>query len=122
MLFRAGVADWRRRAHSLPCRYRDPDRRSDAHLLAFDGKGLGQAQDDRIGDSRQLFGLAHLRHDDLELVAAEAPDLSLVADALRQIGRAHVWTPVTNAHLVLRPLLAQKQTHTSQTTKKIKQT
>src|SRR3546814_2313755 len=84
MLFRAGVADWRRRAHSLPCRYRDPDRRTDAHLLACDGKGLGQAQDDRIGDSRQLFGLAHLRHDDLELVDAEAPDLSLVADDLRQ--------------------------------------
>src|SRR3546814_18790802 len=87
MLFRAGVADWRRRAHSLPCRYRDPDRRTDAHLLAFDGKGLGQAQDDRIGDSRQLFGLAHLRHDDLELVAAEAPGLSLVADDLRQTPR-----------------------------------
>src|SRR3546814_4853871 len=34
--------------------------------------------------SRQLFGLAHLRHDDLELVAAKAPDLPLVADDLRQ--------------------------------------
>src|SRR3546814_2763671 len=29
----------------------------------------------------------------------------------RQIGRAHVWTPVTNAHLVCRLLLEQKNTH-----------
>src|SRR3546814_2084167 len=29
---------------------------------------------------------------------------------LDQIGRAHVWTPVTNAHLVCRLLLAKKTT------------
>src|SRR3546814_8486509 len=29
---------------------------------------------------------------------------------LRQIGRAHVWTPVTNAHLVCRLLLEKKNT------------
>src|SRR3546814_7657790 len=28
----------------------------------------------------------------------------------RQIGRAHVWTPVTNAHLVCRLLLEKKKT------------
>src|SRR3546814_2999968 len=27
----------------------------------------------------------------------------------REIGRAHVWTPVTNAHLVCRPLLEKKK-------------
>src|SRR3546814_4169729 len=32
----------------------------------------------------------------------------------RQIGRAHVWTPVTNAHLVCRLLLGQKRTRTEE--------
>src|SRR3546814_6851962 len=31
-----------------------------------------------------------------------------------QIGRAHVWTPVTNAHLVCRLLLEKKKERTSQ--------
>src|SRR3546814_2400889 len=30
-----------------------------------------------------------------------------------QIGRAHVWTPVTNAHLVCRLLLEKKNTQTN---------
>src|SRR3546814_8825043 len=33
---------------------------------------------------------------------------------LKQIGRAHVSTPVTNAHLVCRLLLEKKKTHTLQ--------
>src|SRR3546814_1923053 len=34
-------------------------------------------------------------------------------DAGNQIGRAHVWTPVTNAHLVCRLLLEKKKTNTN---------
>src|SRR3546814_5014063 len=33
--------------------------------------------------------------------------------ATGEIGRAHVWTPVPNAHLVCRLLLEKKQLHTS---------
>src|SRR3546814_4580127 len=40
-----------------------------------------------------------------EAVVTEVPDEPLV----RQIGRAHVCTPVTNAHLVCRLLLANKK-------------
>src|SRR3546814_9475297 len=32
---------------------------------------------------------------------------------VEQIGRAHVWTPVTNAHLVCRLLLEKKKTTTT---------
>src|SRR3546814_6379886 len=32
-------------------------------------------------------------------------------DQPNEIGRAHVWTPVTNAHLVCRLLLEKKKTH-----------
>src|SRR3546814_4134270 len=51
------------------------------------------AQDDRIGDARDLLGLDDLRQHDLEFIAAQPPDLPLVADDLgqphrRQIGRA----------------------------------
>src|SRR3546814_7412143 len=37
-----------------------------------------------------------------------------VADAV-EIGRAHVWTPFTNAHLVCRLLLEKKNYHNSTT-------
>ena len=59
-------------------------RTADADLLALDRKGLCQTQEDRIGDRRQLFGLAQLRYDDLKLVAAQPPDLPLVTDDLGQ--------------------------------------
>src|SRR3546814_3015922 len=38
-----------------------------------------------------------------------------IADFLGQIGRAHVRTPVTNAHLVCRLMLDKKNKHTSTT-------
>src|SRR3546814_7995117 len=41
--------------------------------------------------------------------AGTAPEASEGADAHRQIGRAHVRTPVTNAQLVCRLLLEQKK-------------
>jgi len=82
-----GVADERRRGDPLPLRHRDAERRSNTHLLALDRERFGEAQEDRIGNARELLGLAHLRHDDLELVAAEPPDLPLVADDLRQPAR-----------------------------------
>src|SRR3546814_1377751 len=42
-------------------------------------------------------------------------DLKIVLKTWAQIGRAHVWTPVTNAHLVCRLLLEKKkqQNHTA---------
>src|SRR3546814_16953403 len=81
-LFRSVVADQRRRAdrHTVGDRY--ADRGADPHLIALDRKRLGQAQDDRIGDARDLLRLNDLRQHDLELVAAKPPDLPLVADAL----------------------------------------
>src|SRR3546814_1479915 len=45
---------------------------------------LGEAQDDRIGDARDLLGLDDLRQHDLEFIAAQPPDLPLVADDLGQ--------------------------------------
>src|SRR3546814_8119607 len=37
-------------------------------------------------------------------------ELNYYAGLERKIGRAHVWTPVTNAHLVCRLLLEKKKT------------
>src|SRR3546814_5449502 len=74
----------RRRAHRRAVGDRDADRRSDPHLLSLDGAGLGEAQDDRIGDARALLGLDDLRQHDLEFIAAQPPDLPLVADDLGQ--------------------------------------
>src|SRR3546814_3896209 len=34
-----------------------------------------------------------------------------ISEVPTQIGRAHVWTPVTNAHLVCRLLLEKKKNH-----------
>src|SRR3546814_10690367 len=74
----------RRRAHRRAVGDRDADRRSDPHLLSLDGEGLGEAQDDRIGDARDLLGLDDLRQHDLDFIAAQPPDLPLVADDLGQ--------------------------------------
>src|SRR3546814_6564707 len=41
--------------------------------------------------------------------------LLAVSRAGGQIGRAHVWTPVTNAHLVCRLLLEKKKKNTTTT-------
>src|SRR3546814_20001608 len=43
---------------------------------------LGEAQDDRIGDARDLLGLDDLRQHDLEFIAAQPPDLPLAPDDL----------------------------------------
>ena len=68
-----------------PVGHRDADRRADPDLLALDRKGLGEAQDDRIGERGELVGLRLIcGSDDLELVAAQPPDLPLVADDLGQ--------------------------------------
>src|SRR3546814_8583850 len=44
--------------------------------------------------------------------------LAILVLAVNQIGRAHVWTPVTNAHLVCRLLLEKKK---KELTKNIRQ-
>src|SRR3546814_6743354 len=62
-----------------------------------------------------------------ELETAERP-AGTVAEVLqpgyvmhdRQIGRAHVCTPVTHEHLVFRILLEKKNTHTNNTTQQRK--
>src|SRR3546814_3964489 len=44
-----------------------------------------------------------------EGIAVDAPaDIEAGKDPVLEIGRAHVWTPVTNAHLVCRLLLEKK--------------
>src|SRR3546814_8818404 len=53
----------------------------------------------------------------VELVRdGEREDFDIIHDrrAVREIGRAHVWTPVTNAPLVCRLLLDKKQNYTTE--------
>ena len=79
-----GVADERGGRDGLSVGDGDPDRRADPNLLPFDCKWLGDAQDDRVGDSRQFCGLRYLRQHDLKFVTAQSAHLPLVADDLRQ--------------------------------------
>src|SRR3546814_1522080 len=75
-----------------------------AAILAIIGAfALGEAE------ARQFDGVGH-RVVDLFLHGAVA------RPAIGQIGRAHVCTPVTNAHLVCRLLLEQKNTYKLQST------
>src|SRR3546814_3439928 len=46
-----------------------------------------------------------------EAAAQPGPGAEPAATTQPEIGRAHVCTPVTNAHLVCRPLLEQKNPH-----------
>src|SRR3546814_5112300 len=65
---------------------------------------FARAAPEREGDRR----LGEIREDLLEIVAAF--EHRLYADqVVREIGRAHVCTPVTNAHLVCRLLLEKKK-------------
>src|SRR3546814_1159305 len=59
---------------------------------------------------RRLQRVPHDRRDALRIAPAPE-DLAecRMEPALEQIGRAHVWTPVTNAHLVCRLLLEKKK-------------
>src|SRR3546814_7463376 len=55
--------------------------------------------------------LAHDEAVTVDVPRARAPlgrVVELGRQRAREIGRAHVWTPVTNAHLVCRPLLEKK--------------
>src|SRR3546814_2264158 len=49
----------------------------------------------------------------LRQVAAAHPEPAVVGPFDREIGRAHVWTPVTNAHLVCRLLLEKKKQYST---------
>src|SRR3546814_5761533 len=55
--------------------------------------------------AQHRLGAAQVDDDVAELVALD----QTVDDLADQIGRAHVWTPVTNAHLVCRLLLEKKK-------------
>src|SRR3546814_5854436 len=55
-------------------------------------------------------------------LAAAVTNSIFTSPSLPQIGRAHVRTPVTNAHLVCRLLLEKKQQTLTQLTSKTKQT
>src|SRR3546814_4588963 len=79
----------------------------DAQIAALDRLALAQ----RVDDRRRLF-----RRDgeaDADIAAGGREDLAVDADhiAAHAIGRAHVGTPVTNAHLVCRRLLEKKKNH-----------
>src|SRR3546814_8478113 len=62
-----------------------------------------------IATSPSGVGRAPLR--DAPLLRRAAFDQILRPERSRQIGRAHVLTPVTNAHLVCRLLLEKKKQH-----------
>src|SRR3546814_10766049 len=53
--------------------------------------------------------IPHLKSQRSEKMAAK---VKATEKAIEQIGRAHVWTPVTNAHLVCRLLIEQKKPQT----------
>src|SRR3546814_9546142 len=57
------------------------------------------------------FGQRHetIERCELRAAARKTSDLKAQGDASLEIGRAHVCTPVTNAHLVCRLLLAKKK-------------
>src|SRR3546814_10187710 len=55
-------------------------------------------------------------HDRNAKPACDVRQVQTVPGEVTEIGRAHVWTPVTNAHLVCR-LLLEKKTSTKQITK-----
>src|SRR3546814_4770704 len=57
----------------------------------------------------RTHGLVSLSSAMLTLSALELVEAHPDGDPIREIGRAHVLTPVTNAHLVCRLLLEKKQ-------------
>src|SRR3546814_7690602 len=83
--------------------------------------------DEDVGGRREqsLAGHQHTQHalgelhENLDVLAdragihGEGIVDALVQRVLQEIGRAHVWTPVTNAHLVCRLLLEKKKQYTS---------
>ena len=62
----------------------DSDRRADRYRGAVDGVGPRQAVDDALRELGQVGLGGHCGQHDLELVAAQAPDLPLVADFVGQ--------------------------------------
>src|SRR3546814_5545597 len=80
-------------------------------VVAEIGFGAGPTQINRTNQVRQLTIGADLAPG---LVTGQAMEKVEALPALKKIGRAHVWTPVTNAHLVCRLLLEKKKnTHTN---------
>src|SRR3546814_10637395 len=77
----------------------------------------GHADRDRRADYRRRLGLSPPRAARCQARAAEGRGagwfsrarIELSGNARQQIGRAHVWTPVTNAHLGCRILLEKKK-------------
>src|SRR3546814_2486144 len=86
---------------------------------------IGTARDASVGEDQDGFHAVHERLGlgeigacaaSFELLGNVAADHTAARPASRQTGRAHVWTPVTNTHLVCRPLLTkQKHYHTPST-------
>src|SRR3546814_3007368 len=72
------------------------------------GGDLGDREAGRLRGQRRGARDARVHLDDDQL-AVGGVDGELHVGAA-EIGRAHVWTPVTNAHLVCRLLLAKKHT------------
>src|SRR3546814_8240497 len=61
---------------------------------------------------RRLARAARMRRAGQHAIFGGHPARALAAHPRRQLGRAHVCTPVTNAHLVCRLLLETKKTST----------
>src|SRR3546814_7786283 len=66
--------------------------------------GLAPARAQRVGRERTIIGAEAERG-----AIGEMAGRQIVAPRAQQIGRAHVRTPVTNAHLVCRLLLEKKK-------------
>src|SRR3546814_7434326 len=67
---------------------------------------------DRATRDRMVHDLGRALDDEIAIAVLAGPLDDLIA--LAEIGRAHVGTPVTNAHLVCRLLLEKKKNNTAQ--------
>src|SRR3546814_8232482 len=92
----------------------------EAELISAIAEKLVDAWRGKLGDVRTDAASAAPQLTDLALTlhrlggASRQSGIALIETMIEiEIGRAHVWTPVTNAHHVCRPLLA-KTTHNNQ--------
>src|SRR3546814_5401172 len=89
----------------------------------FASRACAASEGGRRGLKRRSSSSSHIaRRIGLPLAASPSSASSAArgtgGDDLDQIGRAHVWTPVTNAHLVCRLLLEKKKKTTTKHTHK----
>src|SRR3546814_2496973 len=89
-------------ASGPPCDRRRPSRRSRSGWY----NGITPPDSARQNRVACVMGRALRQWRDSVVTA-----IGQIDDSAAEIGRAHVWTPVTNAHLVCRLLLEKKKKH-----------